>query len=69
MCTIPEIQIGIPSFVRAINFHTAENQYPAVCKTATVMPNRSLSGIPLISLNKCLFGGWPTDYTYVQSLP
>ncbi len=30
-------------------FHTAENQYPipAVCKTATVMPNRPLSRIPI----------------------
>ncbi len=28
-------------------FHTAENQYPAVCKTATVMPDRSLFGIAI----------------------
>ena len=28
-------------------FHTAENQYPTVCKTATVMPNRSPFGIPI----------------------
>ncbi len=28
-------------------FHITENQYPAVCKTAAVMPTRSLFEIPI----------------------
>ncbi len=45
MCSILEIHIGIPLLDKAISY--AENQYPAVCKTATVMPSRSPFGIPI----------------------
>ena len=37
-------------------FHTAENHYPAVCKTvtSTVRPNRSLFGIPISTSLMCM---------------
>ena len=49
-------------------YYTAKNQYPAAYKTATVMPNRSLCGIPIsTSLKQRLVFTIP-DHHYIDTL-